>query len=114
MKRYPQLIEQNPLAEKEGVAGYEISLNYNGVPYRLTPRAASEIKNQARFQLLSVNEAEYRKNPCRRLVIKRAARWALARNGNHLLELLTYSPDRKLVLAGGPCHQKLNSQTRSF
>ena len=90
LKRYPPLIVRNSLAEKEGVAGYEISLNYNGVPYRLIPRAASEIKNKARFQLLSVNEAEYRKNPCRRLVIKRGHRWALARNGNNLLELLTY------------------------
>ena len=88
--RYPALIERNLLAEKEGVAGYEISLNYNGVPYRLIPRAASEIKAKARFQLLSVNEAEYRKNPCRRLVSKRGDHWALARNGQNLLELLTY------------------------
>src|SRR2546427_30929 len=29
-------------------------------------------------------------NPCRRLVIKRGGHWALARNVNHLLELLTY------------------------
>ncbi len=90
LKRYAPLIERNLLAEKEGVAGYEISLNYNGVPYRLIPRAASEIKNKAKFQLLSVNEAEYRSHPCRRLVIKRGDRWALARNGNNVLELLTY------------------------
>ena len=90
LKRYGALVHSNPQAEKEGVAGYEISLNYNGVPCRLIPRAASEIKNKARFQLLSVNEAEYRKNPCRRLVIKRGGRWALARSGNNLLELLTY------------------------
>ncbi len=90
LKRYAPLIERNPLAEKEAVAGYEISLNYNGVPCRLIPRAAAEIKSGARFQLLSVNEAEYGKNPCRRLVIKRGNRWALARNGNNLLELLTY------------------------
>ncbi len=95
LDRYPALVERNPLAEKEGVAGYEISLNYNGVPCRLVPRAASEIKNKARFQLLSVNEAEYRNNPCRRLVVKRGDRWALARNGNNLLELLTYSPERR-------------------
>jgi len=90
LKRYPRLIERNPVPEKEGVAGFEISLNYNGVPYRLIPRAGSELKSKSRFQLLSVNEAEYRKNPCRRLVIKRGDRWELARNGTHLLELLTY------------------------
>jgi hypothetical protein len=90
LKRYAPLIERNPLAEKEGVDGYEISLNYNGVPCRLIPRAASEIKTKAKFQLLAVNEAEYHKNPCRRLVTQRGNRWALARNGTHLLELLTY------------------------
>jgi len=89
LSRYPALIEQNSLAEREGAAGYEISLNYNGVPFRLVPRAASEIKSKVRFQLLSVNEAEYRKNPCRRLVVKRGGRWELGRNGQLLLELLT-------------------------
>jgi hypothetical protein len=90
LKRYPQLIELNPLVEKEGVTGYDIALNSFGVPYRLIPRAASEFKIKSRFQLLSVNESECRKNPCRRLVVKHGDRWALAQNGNNLLELLTY------------------------
>ena len=90
LKRYAPLVRPNPLAESQGVAGYEISLNYNGVPFRLVPRAASGIKSKIRFQLLSVNEAEYRKNPCRRLIVKRGGRWQLARNGEYLLELLTY------------------------
>jgi len=90
LKRYPALIERNPIAEKEGVAGYELSLNFNGIPFRLIPRAASEIKNKARFQVLSVNVHEQEKNPCRRLVVKRGNRWELGQNGNHLLELLTY------------------------
>jgi len=90
LKRYPQLIEPNPLVEKEGATGYDIALNSYGVPYRLIPRAASEFKNKSRFQLLSVNEPEYHKNPCRRLVSKHGDRWALTQNGNNLLELLTY------------------------
>ena len=32
LKRYPMLVLPNPIAQKEGVAGYEIALNYNGVP----------------------------------------------------------------------------------
>ncbi len=90
LKRYPALVERNPVAEREGAAGYEISLNYNGVPFRLIPRAASELGVKARFQLLSVNEAEYRKNPCRRLIVQRGAHWQLGHNGEKLLELLTY------------------------
>ena len=90
LRRYAPLVRPSPRAELEGVAGYEIALNYNGVPFELIPRAASEIKGKAKFQLLSVNEREYHKSPGRRLVAKRGARWELSSHGLNLLELLTY------------------------
>jgi murein DD-endopeptidase MepM/ murein hydrolase activator NlpD len=90
LKRYAALVLHNPTAEKEGVAGYEIAFNFNAVPFALMPRAASEVKGSAKFQLLSVNEAEYRKNPCRHLVVQRGERWMLANEGLRALELLTY------------------------
>ena len=82
LKRYPMLVLKNPVAEKEGVAGYEIALNYNGVAFALMPRAESEIKSRAKFQLLSVNEAEENANPCRRLVVKRGNHWKLGERRN--------------------------------
>ncbi len=90
LKRYAVLVRSNPRAEKEGVAGYEMALNFNGVAFELIPRAPSELSGKARFQLLSVNEAEYRKNPARRLVVQRGNRWELTSRGMNLLELLTY------------------------
>jgi hypothetical protein len=90
LRRYSALVRPNPRAQAEGVAGYEIALNYNGVAFELVPRAASEIKGKARFQLVSVNEAEYEKNPGRRLITKRGSRWELATRGLNLLGLLTY------------------------
>lgn len=90
LKRYAALVRPNPRAEKEGVAGYEVALNFNGVAFELIPRAAPEIKGKARFQLLSVNEPEYRKNPARRLAARKGARWELTSHGLNLLELLTY------------------------
>lgn len=90
LTRYAPLVRANPQATKEGIAGYEIALNFTGIPISLTPRAASEIKGKARVQLLSVNEAEYKKNPCRKLVTNRSGRWQLANNGINLIELLTY------------------------
>ena len=90
LKRYPSLIRPNPRAEREGVSGYEIALNFNALPFELVPRAASEIKGKAKTQLLSVNEAEQQRNPCRRLVTKRGARWELTSRGLKALELLTY------------------------
>ena len=90
LKRYAALVLSNPVAEKEGIAGYEIALNYNGVAFALMPRAESEIKGRAKFQLLSVNEAEERANPCRHLVVKRGGHWQLANEGLQELERLTY------------------------
>jgi peptidoglycan LD-endopeptidase LytH len=90
LKRYSQLILKNPVADKEGVAGYEIALNYNGVAFALMPRAASEIKGAGKFQLLSVNEPVQLANPCRRLVAKRGSHWQLTDKGLRELELLVY------------------------
>lgn len=87
-RRYAPLVLKNPVADKEGIAGYEIALNYNGVPFALLPRAASEIKSSAKIQLLSVNAPVARANPCRKLVTQSGGRWQLANNGQRLLDLL--------------------------
>ena len=90
LKRYAALVLNNPRAEKEGIAGYEIALNYNGVAFALMPRAESEIKGRAKIQLLSVNEAEEKANPCRKLVVQRGGHWEFGNEGLRDLELLIY------------------------
>ncbi len=90
LKRYAALVLKNPRADREGVAGYEIALNYNGVAFALMPRAASEIKGAAKVQLISVNEAEYHANPCRKLVVQHGSRWQLTEKGQREMEMLTY------------------------
>ena len=88
LKRYAPLVLKNPRADKEGVAGYEIALTYNGVPFALLPRAASEIKGSAKYQLLSVNETEQKAHPCRKLVVQHGGHWQLTDHGQRDLELL--------------------------
>jgi peptidoglycan LD-endopeptidase LytH len=90
LKRYRALILPNSAAERSGVAGYEIALNFNALPFQLIPRAASEIRGKAKFQLLSVNAVEQRQNPCRKLVVQRKGRWELTSNGLNALGLITY------------------------
>ena len=90
LKRYPDLIRPNPTAVKEGIAGYELALNFNGVPFEIIPRAESELKSKSKYRLLSVNEKEYQANHCRRLVTQKGARWELATRGIDLLDLITY------------------------
>jgi murein DD-endopeptidase MepM/ murein hydrolase activator NlpD len=89
LKRYAPLVLKNPRADQEGVAGYEVMLNYNGVAFAFMPRAASEIKGAAKYQLLSVNESEYRAHPCRKLVVPHGGRWELTDKGQRELDLLT-------------------------
>ncbi|MGD0614921.1 MAG: M23 family metallopeptidase [Verrucomicrobiota bacterium] len=90
LKRYALLIQPNPVAQKEGIAGYELALNFNGVAFEVIPRAASEIRGKGKYQLVSVNEAEYHKNPCRRLVVQKGSRWELGNHGIEALDMLTY------------------------
>lgn len=88
-RRLPMLVKPNPLAQKEGVAGYELALNYNGLPYEIIPRAASELKSASKFFLLSVNAPEQQEHPCRKLVSKdKSGRWQLSTHGQQLLELI--------------------------
>jgi len=89
LHRYPMLVKQGVLPRGEQVAGYEIALDFNGLPFELIPRTAAQCKGPAKFQLVSVNEAEYAKNPCRRLVTRQGSRWELGGNGLSLLDLLT-------------------------
>lgn len=90
LRRYPELIVKNPAAEKAGVAGYELVLNYVGIPFQVIPRSAAEMRSPAPVQLISVNPAEQAKNPCCKLVSKRGSQWQLAPNGERLISLLTY------------------------
>lgn len=90
IKRYAPLILPNPIAAKEGIAGYEFAINFSGLPYKVTPRAASEIKGAGKYQLLSVNENEQKNNPARNLAVKKKGRWELAPAAINLLDLLTY------------------------
>jgi murein DD-endopeptidase MepM/ murein hydrolase activator NlpD len=86
----PALIRQNPRAQKEGVAGWELALNFMGLPFECTPRAASEMKSLASPQVLYVNEVEQQQYHCRTLVRKRGAGWELTTIGANLISLLTF------------------------
>jgi hypothetical protein len=88
-RRYPMLVKQVALAPSDRIAGYEIALDFNGLPFELIPRTAAQMRGAAKFQLLSVNEAEEARNPCRRLVTRQGASWSLSANGLTLLEMLT-------------------------
>jgi murein DD-endopeptidase MepM/ murein hydrolase activator NlpD len=90
VRRYPQLVVRNPVAEREGIAGYEFSLAFNGLPIRITPRSARELPGNGKVQLLDVNAAELAQHPCGKMVFKRGQVWTLLPKGQELIDLLTY------------------------
>jgi murein DD-endopeptidase MepM/ murein hydrolase activator NlpD len=90
LRHYTPLIRRNPIVDREGVAGYEISLDYNGMPFLLVPRAKSEIGEGPKIKLLSVNEKEQSSKPCRKLVTRRGGSWQLTPTGTQLIDLLLY------------------------
>jgi peptidoglycan LD-endopeptidase LytH len=90
VRRYPQLVESNPVATREGIAGYELALTFNGVPVRVIPRASSELKSGARVNLVEVNAAEWQSHPCGKLVFKRGQAWTLLAHGEEVVDLLTF------------------------
>jgi murein DD-endopeptidase MepM/ murein hydrolase activator NlpD len=89
-RRYALLIEPDPKAPRAGASGYELVLNYYGLPFRLIPSSAAELPNSGRPGLVSVNEREQAAHPYYDLVVKRAGSWVLGRKGDRLLDLLTY------------------------
>ena len=90
LKRYTALIHRNPVAEQQGVAGYEIAFNFNGVPCQLIPRSGRELNNPERVRLISVNGVEQEQHPCRHLVVKKGSGWQLTNQGRDLVNLLIF------------------------
>ena len=86
----PGFIRNNPRAQKEGVGGYELALNFMGLPFECTPRAASEMKDGLSTRVLYVNEAELQQHHCRKLLVRRGNRWELSVAGANLISLLSF------------------------
>jgi hypothetical protein len=90
VRRYAPLVLNNPAAQQEGIAGYELLIDFTGLPFQIIPRPESQLPSKARIALLSVNEPEQAANPCRHLVVKKDGRWELSRQGQELVDLLVF------------------------
>lgn len=90
LKRYAPLVRRNPLAESEGAVAYEVAFNSHGLPFLLVPRAASELAGNSQYQVVFVDEEDYKINRCKRMIVKRGESWELTARGIRFLELLTF------------------------
>lgn len=90
-RRNPGAVEANPTAQRQGVAAWELSLGFNGIPLRAIPRAASELPaNTGPYRVLTVDTKTLEQFPCGKLVFKRGQVWTLTAKGQQHLELLAY------------------------
>ncbi|MGB0582706.1 MAG: M23 family metallopeptidase [Limisphaerales bacterium] len=87
---YRPLMRRNPVAEKNGIDGYEIIFDYAGIPCQLIPRSKSEVKFSSDPTLLSVDDALAREKRCRKLLYFKNGKWGLTRSGSQMIEILTY------------------------
>ena len=87
-KRHPDLVDS--IKPPKAIAGYEISLDPNGVPVSSTPRDAASFSGEEPFKLLHVDPGVYKQFPCRKLVFKKGQQWVLTAKGITHIKLLTY------------------------
>ena len=89
LRYYQSLILQDPEIEGKPV-GYEISFDFNGLPLRFKP--LSTWSHSGKYELVHVDEEDYRKNKCRKWIYFDGREWKLRSNGISHLDLLTYAP----------------------
>ena len=87
-KRHPNLVDS--MKPQKTIAGYEISLDPNGVPISSTPRDASSFSDEEPFKLLHVDPKVYKQSLCRKLVFKKGQQWVLTAKGIKHLNLLAH------------------------
>ncbi|MFQ3168505.1 MAG: murein DD-endopeptidase MepM/ murein hydrolase activator NlpD [Limisphaerales bacterium] len=87
-KRHPGLVDS--MKPPKAIAGYEISLDPNGVPVRSSPRDASAFSGNKLLKLLQVDPEVYKQFPCRKLVFKKGQQWVLTAKGINHLKLLAH------------------------
>ena len=84
--RFPQFVQKKEGAEPS--EGYEIDLNTNGLPIKITPTNTKDlVENEV--QLIKVNPEVYKAAPCRKLVFKKGQQWVLTSKGKTHIKLLT-------------------------
>ena len=87
-KRHPGLVD--PPTTPNGIVGYEVSLDSNGVPVRCAPRDATAFSVNEPIKLLNVDAEIYKLAPCRKLVFKKSQHWKITTKGIEHLKMLAY------------------------
>jgi len=85
LKRFPLLVTGNNRGQ---LAGYEVSLNPNGVPVRIITIATDQLGAKESTEVV-VDPQVYKAAPCRKLVFKKGQKWVLTAKGMAHLDLIT-------------------------
>ncbi|MBG85983.1 MAG: hypothetical protein CMO80_03660 [Verrucomicrobiales bacterium] len=89
-REYRPLMRRNATAERAGIDGYELVINFAGIPCQLIPRSKTEIPFEKSYSIIRVVEEEALSKRCRKLITKERGKWRLTRKGVEFLDLITY------------------------
>ena len=89
VRRYRALVDPNPVAARDGTAGYELWLAFTGLPVRAIPRSAAELDALGPGPVVSVDPEVWESHPCGRVLARQGQGWTIQARGRELLELLT-------------------------
>lgn len=86
-ERYPSLVSKHPPML---IAGWEVSFNWTGLPFRWTPLDASEVKGMGRdeVKIIRVDATAERHDRCKSLAVYRRGRWEVGSDLHTVLQVL--------------------------
>ena len=87
--RYPELID-NSNNDGEAPTAWDLDLNWNGIPIRITPRKDEVISGGAKYQIIDVYEDVRAKHPCNGLLFRKGQKWIFTSKGKRLMDLLLF------------------------
>ena len=87
--RYPELIDNSNKGGGVPTA-WDLDLNCNGIPIRITPRRNEVVSGGAKYQIIDVYEDVRAKHPCNGLLFRKGQKWIFTGKGKRLMDLLLF------------------------
>ena len=87
--RYPELIGNSNNGGGVPTA-WDLDLNCNGIPIRITPRRDEVVSGGAKYQIIDVYEDVRAKHPCSGLLFRKGQKWIFTGKGKRLMDLLLF------------------------
>ena len=90
LERFPQLVDDDDLENKEAIQAWQVDLNFNGIPVRMIPVRNEVQSGGAKYRILKVDDKILEKHPCSGLIFRKGQQWVFTGKGQRAMDLLLY------------------------